>query len=171
MKVLSMMLSLLLLGGCSVQSSQLSAVMDFFSPQYGEISLNSWSVKYADYETIVYPISMTQGTLFSNQAGDQVLFDGWSVRLVSGLGLQGSAYENSDIGNERTFMRGSRALAVHICDQWQQREQSGRKQFSQSCKGVNLYTNNILVDEDGSISVIQQIVDDRYEPLILTKIN
>ena len=47
----------------------------------------------------------------------------------------------------------------------------GKKQFSQLCKGDNIYTNSILVDEDGNIVVIQQIVDDKYDPLILTKLN
>ena len=68
-------------------------------------------------------------------------------------------------------MRGNRSLAVHQCDQWQQKQQSDKKQFSQSCKGVKVYTNSILVEKDGSISIIGQIVDDRYELLILTKLN
>jgi hypothetical protein len=72
---------------------------------------------------------------------------------------------------QRTFMRGSRSLTVHQCNQWQQKQQSGKKQFSQSCQGDIIYSNSILVEQDGSISVIQQIVDDRYEPLILTRLN
>jgi hypothetical protein len=157
--------------GCSIQSSQLSAVMDLIKKPTSDIPLNGWSVKYADYESIVYPVNTSQGTLFSNQMGDQVLFDGWSVRRFSGLGLQGPAYQNSDIANQRTFVRGSRTLAVHQCDQWQQKQQFGKKQFSQSCQGDIIYSNSILVEQDGSISVIQQIVDDRYEPLILTRLN
>ena len=113
-----------------------------------------------------------EGTLFSNKAGDQVLFDGWSVRRVSGLGLRGQEYQNSDVADERTFMRGSRTLAVHSCDKWQQKQQSGKKQFSQYlCKDVKAYSNSILVAEDGSISVIRQVVDDRYNALTLTKLN
>ena len=165
------LLMLLPFSGCSVQSSQLSAVMDLFKSPDADISLNSWSVKYANYEAIVYPVTMTQGTLFSNKAGDQILFDGWSVRRVSGLGLRGQEYQNSDIGDERTFMRGSRTLAVHNCDKWQQKQQSGKKQFSQYCEDIREYTNSIIVAEDGSISVIRQVVDDRYNALTLTKLN
>jgi len=171
MRMLIVMASLVLLAGCSVQSSQFSAVMDLVNKPSTNVPLNSWSVKYGDYEAIVYPVTLPEGTLFSNQAGDQVLFDGWSVRSFSGLGLQGPAHQNSDIAKERTFIRGSRSLAVHQCDQWQQKQQSGKKQFSQSCEGDSIYTNTILVEKDGSISVIQQIVDDRYEPLILIKLN
>ena len=130
MRMLSLIACLVLFSGCSVQSSQLSSLMGLFKTPDADLSLNSWSVKYANYEAIVYPVTMPQGTLFSNKAGDQVLFDGWSVRRVSGLGLRGQEYQNSDIGDERTFMRGSRTLAVHQCDKWQQKPQSGQKQFS-----------------------------------------
>jgi hypothetical protein len=171
MKIFIIMACLAILFGCSVQSSQLSAVMGLIKKPPSDISLNGWSVKYADYEAIVYPVNASQGTLFSNQTGDIVFFDGWSVRRVSGLGLRGPAYENSDISNQRTFVRGSRTLTVHQCNQWQQKQQSGKKQFSQSCQGDIIYSNSILVEQDGSISVIQQIIDDRYEPLILTRLN
>ena len=171
MRIYGILVCLVILCGCSVQSSQLSALMDLINKPSNDISLNGWSVKYADYKAIVYPVNTPQGTLFSNQMGDQVLFDGWSVRRFSGLGLRGPAYQNSDIAQQRTFVRGGRTLAMHQCDQWQQKQQSGKKQFSQSCKGDSIYTNSILVEQDGSISVIQQIVNDRYEPLILTRLN
>ncbi|MDA7696427.1 hypothetical protein N8781_01190 [Porticoccaceae bacterium] len=171
MRMLSVMACLVMFSGCSVQSSQLSAVMGFFETQDADLSLNGWSVKYANYEAMVYPVSLPDGTLFSNKAGDQVFFDGWSVRRVSGLGLRGQEYQNSDVADERTFMRGNRTLAVHKCDQWKKKQQSGKKQFSQSCKDVKIYSNIILVEEDGSIGVIRQVVDDRYNALTLTKLN
>ena len=171
MRMLSVLACLVMFSGCSVQSSQLSAVMGLFKPQDTDLSLNGWSVKYANYEAMVYPVSLPEGTLFSNKAGDQVFFDGWSVRRVSGLGLRGQEYQNSDVADERTFMRGNRTLAVHNCDKWKKKQQSGKKQFSQSCKDVKIYSNIILVEEDGSIGVIRQVVDDRYNALTLTKLN
>lgn len=171
MRILSVLVCLVMFSGCSVQSSQLSAVMGLFKPQDTDLSLNGWSVKYANYEAMVYPVSLSQGTLFSNKAGDQVFFDGWSVRRVSGLGLRGQEYQNRDVADERTFMRGNRTLAVHKCDQWKKKQQSGKKQFSQSCQDVKIYSNIILVEEDGSIGVIRQVVDDRYNALTLTKLN
>jgi hypothetical protein len=171
MRMLSVMACLLMFSGCTLQSSQLSAVMGLLKPQDTELSLNSWSVKYANYEALVYPVTLPEGTLFSNKAGDQVFFDGWSVRRVSGLGLRGQEYQNSDVADERTFIRGNRTLAVHKCDQWKKKQQSGKKQFSQSCKDVKIYSNIILVEEDGSIGVIRQVIDDRYNALTLTKLD
>ena len=171
MRMLSVMACLLMFSGCTLRSSQLSAVMGLLKPQDSELSLNSWSVKYANYEALVYPVTLPEGTLFSNKAGDQVFFDGWSVRRVSGLGLRGQEYQNSDVADERTFIRGNRTLAVHKCDQWKKKQQSGKKQFSQSCKDVKIYSNIILVEEDGSIGVIRQVIDDRYNALTLTKLD
>ena len=171
MRMLSVMACLLMFSGCTLQSSQLSAVMGLLKPQDTELSLNSWSVKYANYEALVYPVTLPEGTLFSNKAGDQVFFDGWSVRRLSGLGLRGQEYQNSDVADERTFIRGNRALAVHKCNQWKKKQQSGKKQFSQSCKDVKIYSNIILVEEDGSIGVIRQVIDDRYNALTLTKLD
>ena len=99
------------------------------------------------------------------------MFDGWSVRRVSGLGLRGQEYQNSDVDDERIFMRGSRTLAVHNCGKWQQKQRSGKQQFSQYCEDERAYNNSIIVAEDGSITVIRQIVDERYNALTLTKLN
>lgn len=171
MRKLIVLAYLVLLGGCSVQSSQLSAVMSYIKAPSNNISLNSWSVKYANYESIVYPVALSEGILFSNSTGDQLLFDGWSIRRVGGLGFYGSTIHISDIDGERSFTREGRSYVVHRCDQWMKKQQYGKKQFIQSCKGVRVYSNSILVDQDGSIVVIKQIIDDRYEPLILTKLN
>jgi len=171
MRILTLITCLLLSSGCSVQSSQLSALVGLLKAPTADIALNSWSVKYVNYEAIVYPVSVSQGTLFSNKAGDQILFDGWSVRRINGMGLRGSDFQNSDDEGKRTFERGNRTLAVHRCDQWQQKQQSSKKQFSQYCEGVRAYSNSILVVEDGSINVIRQVVDDRYNVLTLTKMN
>ena len=171
MRILTLITCLLLSSGCSVQSSQLSGLVGLLKAPPADVALNSWSVKYVNYEAIVYPVSVPHGTLFSNKAGDQILFDGWSVRRINGMGLRGSDYQNSDIEGKRTFERGNRTLAVHRCDQWQQKQQSGKKQFSQYCEGVRAYSNSILVVEDGNINVIRQVVDDRFNVLTLTKIN
>ncbi len=171
MRILIIVACLAVLGGCAIQSSQLSAVMGFFSTPTKDLSLHSWSVKYAGYEAIVNAVNLPEGTLFSNQAGDQILFDGWTVRRVSGLGIGWQAFQNSDTENQRRFLQGSRTIAVHSCHEWKQKKKSGKKNFSQLCKGDYVYTNYILVDKDGEIIVIKQIVDDRYDPLILTKLN
>ena len=176
MRLLSVMVCMVLLSSCSVQSSQLSAVMGLFRTPAKDISLNGWAVKYANYEAMVYPVALSQGILFSNKAGDQVFFDGWSITQVSGMGRGRIALGITDTQSERQYTQGNRLVAVHQCQEWQRQVNSGMTSFSQLCsdkKGLkhsNHYENSILVVGDGSISFIRQIVDDRLTPLTLIKL-
>ena len=168
-KLISLMM-LILVSGCSVQSSQLSSLISLVKAPSLDLSANSWLVRYSDYESVVYAVSTSEGTLFSNKAGDKVLFDGWMVRKVSGLGRRGLDIKIDEIDDVRTFKQGSRTLASHRCQEWQHETSSGMVNLSQNCRDRLDYSNSILVLEDGSISVIRQIVDERYTALTLTKL-
>ena len=77
---------LIVLSGCVVQSRQLNGFLELLANSSKDHSINSWLVSYSDYESIVYAVSVPNGVLFSNSAGDQVLFDGWVIRKVRGMG-------------------------------------------------------------------------------------
>ena len=170
LKKLISLLMLILVSGCSVQSSQLSSLISLFKAPSLDLSANSWLVRYSGYESVVYAVSTADGTLFSNKAGDKVLFDGWMVRKVSGLGRRGLDIKIDEIDDVRSFKQGARTLASHRCQEWQRETSSGMVSLSQNCGDLRDYSNNILVLEDGSISVIRQIVDERYTALTLTKL-
>ena len=163
-------LMLIFMSGCSVQSGQLSSLVRLIKEPSLDLSANSWLVRYSDYESVVYAVSTSEGTLFSNKAGDKVLFDGWMVRKVSGLGRRGLDIKIDEVDDVRTFNRGTRTLASHRCQEWQREMNSGLVNLSQNCGDLRDYSNSILVLEDGSISVIRQIVDERYTALTLTKL-
>jgi hypothetical protein len=169
-KKLIPILVLILVSGCSVQSSQLSGLVGLIREPSLDLSANSWLVRYSGYESVVYAVSTSEGTLFSNKAGDKVLFDGWMVRKVSGLGRRGLDTKIDELDGVRTFKRGIRTLASHSCQEWRNEVSSGMVSLSQSCGDRRDYSNSILVLEDGSISVIRQIVDERYTALTLTKL-
>ena len=170
LKKLISSLMLILVSGCSVQSSQLSSLISLVKEPSLDLSANSWLVRYSDYESVVYAVSTSEGTLFSNKAGDKVLFDGWMVRKVSGLGRRGLDIKIDELDGVRTVKQGIRTLAIHSCQEWQREMNSGVVSLSQNCSGARDYSNSILVLEDGSISVIRQIVDERYTALTLTKL-
>ena len=170
LKKLIPILTVILLSGCSVQSSQLNSLIGLIKEPSLDLSANSWLVRYSGYESVVYAVSTSEGTLFSNKAGDKVLFDGWMVRKVSGLGRRGLDVRIDELDGARTFKQGARTLASHRCQEWQREMSSGMVSLSQSCGDRRDYSNSILVLEDGSISVIRQIVDERYTALTLTKL-
>ena len=158
------------LSGCTIQSRQLNGLLELIKEPPMDLSAKSWLVRFSDYESIVYAISTSQGILFSNNFGDQVLFDGWTLRMVKGMGRRQINISISDKENIRSFKRGDRTLSNHRCNQWEQQKNRGAVRYTQYCSGSQSYKNNILVNENGDISVIRQIVDERYTALTLTKL-
>lgn len=156
------------LAGCSVQSSQLNAVMGLFDKTEAPFDSNSWVVEYGDYSAVVYPVTVDRGTLFSNQQGDVILFDGWTVREVFGLGHR-LKLGITDDGTARRYAYGTRFIAQHQCDKWQSEQQSGIIRFSEICWGQSQYTNTIQVGGDGGISLIRQNIDGSEQYLTISK--
>ena len=160
----------IILSGCIVQSRKLNSLLEQIKEPPLDLSTNSWLVRYSDYESIVFAVSTQEGILFSNNFGDQVLFDGWTLRKVQGLGRRQINMSISDKKNIRSFKRGNRTISSHRCNQWEQQKNSGVVRYTQYCSDRQGYKNSILVNENGDISVIRQIVDERYTALTLSKL-
>ena len=159
------------LSGCIVQSRQLNGLLELMKDPPLDLSMNSWLIRYSDYQAVVYAVSTADGVLFSNDFGDQVLFDGWTLRKVRGIGdlrLEIDIYDMDDI---RTFKKGNRMVSNHNCNQWKEQKNQGVTRYTQHCYDKQSYENSILVKKNGDISLIRQIVDERYTALILTKLN
>ena len=160
----------IVLSGCIVQSRQLNGLLELIKEPPVDLSTNIWLARYSDYESIVYAVSTQEGTLFSNNFGDQVLFDGWTFRKVRGMGRRQINVSISDKKNIRIFKRGDTAISNHRCDQWKQQKNQGMIRYTQYCGDKQGYSNSILVNDDGDILLIRQIVDERYTALTLTKL-
>ena len=160
----------IILSGCIIQSRQVNGLLDLIKEPPLDLSANSWLVRYSDYESIVYPVSTSQGILFSNNFNDQILFDGWILRKVRGMGRIQLNMTISDKDNIRIFKRGNTVIANHSCDQWKQEKNLRVVRYSQSCSDKQGYKNSILVNENGDVSLIRQIIDHRYTALTLTKL-
>lgn len=160
----------IIVSGCIVQSRQLNGLLELIKEPTVNFSLNSWSVRYLDYESVVYAISTPKGILFSNNFGDQILFDGWTLRMIKGMGRRQMTIRILDKENVRSFKRGNRTTSNHSCDEWKQQRNQGVVRFTQYCSHKIGYENSILVEENGDIALIRQIVDERYTALTLTKL-
>ena len=167
---LTLIALLVVLSGCIVQSSQLNGLLELIKEPPMDLSENSWLARYSDYESIVFAVSTQKGTLFSNNFGDQVFFDGWTFRKIQGMGDRQINMSISDKKNIRIFKRGNRSISNHRCDKWELQKNQGMVRYTQYCSDRQGYTNSILVNEDGDISVIRQIIDERYTALTLSKL-
>ncbi len=160
----------IVLSGCIIQSRQLNGMLELIKEPPIDLSTHSWLVRYSNYESIVQAVSTQEGILFANNFGDQVLFDGWTLRKLQGMGRRQINISISDKKNIRTFKRGDRTISNHRCNQWEQQKNLGVVRYTQYCSDRQGYTNSILVNANGDISVIRQIVDERYTALTLTKL-
>ena len=160
----------IVLSGCIVQSRQLNGLLELIEETPLDLSTHSWLARYSDYESIVFAVSTKEGTLFSNNVGDQVLFDGWTIRKVRGMGRHQKNMTILDKKTLRIFKRGNITTSNHRCDQWRQQKNFGVVRYAQYCGDKQSYENSILVEESGKISMIRQIVDERYTALSLTKL-
>ena len=159
------------ISGCVVQSKQLNTLINLTKDPKFDISDAAWTLRYSGYESIVYAISTENGILFSNNSGDQVLFDGWVITDVIGVGRSKININISDADGIRVFKKGVRQLSRHFCGDWDRLEKSDVIRYSQSCESERSYQNIILVGEDENVSLIRQIIDEKYSALTLSKLN
>ena len=169
-RLLNYFLVLLLLSGCVVRSQQADYLMDLIKKPDINLLENAWSLQFKGYKSIVYAVSIPGGTLFSNKNGDHLIFNGWSITNVT---IKDSKIVNVKIegeGKKRNFKSGNRVISTHFCDGWFREKNRNLEKLSQSCKGAKAYSNTLIVDELGNISLIRQIVDDKYSSLTLSKL-
>ena len=180
--------SLILLSACSIHSSQLTALISMVKAPVTELSKSAWSLSYGDYQSTVYAVAVSGATLFSNSQGDQVLFDGWNVKDVRGVGFLNSHWQIIDSGESRALNRYGKLTAVHSCSAWRNLRgapiiaevrnlagtsgvtESGKTVFSQTCQGMEAYINRIQVNAMGEIELISQLIDISGTPLLITKV-
>lgn len=143
---------------CSIRSSQVSSLVATFQESSVDLQAHSWTMSYGNYSTTVYAISNPGGTLFSNQFGDKVFFNGWSITEVTGLGINRANWKVVDNNDSRLFIRGNTLVGEHYCKPWTSIEQSNSVRFNQECQNFSSYSNAIITDDKGYITYIRQAV-------------
>ena len=112
-----------------------------------------WLASYEGQGAVLKPFAAEGYTVFANESGDAVAFDGWVVRSVLGFGLE-QAITISDDGWVRSSQSGKERF-VATCSEWQKDAATKGYQWRQIC-GINGHETVISIDETGSISRIKQ---------------
>ena len=112
-----------------------------------------WLASYEGKGAVLQPYAAEGYTVFANESGDAVAFDGWVVRSVLGFGLE-QAITISDDGWVRSSQSGKERF-VATCSEWQKDAATKGYQWRQIC-GINGHETVISIDETGSISGIKQ---------------
>ena len=112
-----------------------------------------WLASYNDTGAVLRPYVAGGYTVFANESGDAIAFDGWVVRSVLGFGLE-QALTISDDGLVRSSRLGEESFVAH-CSQWQKDTTNMGFQWRQIC-GRYGHMTVIYIDEAGSIRRIDQ---------------
>ena len=112
-----------------------------------------WLASYQGQGAVLKPYAAEGYTVFANESGDAVAFDGWVVRTVLGFGLE-EAVTISDDGWVRSSLSEKRSF-VATCSEWQKDAITKGYQWRQIC-GINGHETIISIDETGSIKSIKQ---------------
>ncbi len=146
----------LLLTGCTFQSNQIDLILDFLDRE-PEIDYR-WQASISNRSWILTAVSRENLMIFMNNHGDALAFDGWTIRSLVGFGFGPSPLTITKEKKYRVFKSES-SVSRHICGSWSKKELDNRTiQLFQTCEGVDVYKNLILLNEEGSIVLIDQVV-------------
>lgn len=151
----------LIISGCQyfeLKSNQFNSIKAIFSSKSRLQNGPNWSVEFAGYSSMVQPIINNTSVMFANN-DSAVLFDGWSITQVTGMGGIWPSWEIRDSQGQRSFIVKGRVVLVHNCAPWVRYQEDEGFRFEQACDGERPYTNMILVNNAGQITNIEQVVD------------
>jgi len=169
----SICLSLVGLASCTVQSNQLGLFTSAAKPQQDALQMYRWRLEFGRYQTDLLAVTVPGETLFTNSEDDLVVFDGWMVTEVRGLGQPSVISVQGQVG-ERLTRKDSRRVGSQECEEWRLMQEGSHVIHEQYCVGIERFENRIIVDSSGSIIKIEQYLGlkelGKKTAIILTKL-
>ena len=146
----------LTLQACAIRVPQAEAMLNQFQKLVGseeETRQAVWLASFNGRGAVLSPYVADGYTVFANDEGDAVAFDGWVIRSVLGFGKE-SSLSISDEGWDRSSVSNSTRFTA-TCSEWQKEGFSEGYEWRQIC-GINGHETVIRIDEAGSITSIRQ---------------
>lgn len=142
---------------CSLRVPQVEAALSQFrsftvSGEQAELE-GLWLASFNQQGAMLRPYTVDGYTVFANESGDAVAFDGWVIRSVLGFGRD-DPIQVIDTNSKRSSIYQGERLEVE-CNAWDRDEMSVGFRWRQIC-GFKGYQTIINVDEGGNITAIQQ---------------
>jgi hypothetical protein len=158
-------LSLVLLA-CSVsipQRGYIKASQDI--PE--DLSPYEWNFEQGDFADVLLAVSLGASTIFGNDLGGAVLFDGWHITRIQKLGSFDGIYTIEDEGSNRLVFVDDKEIGSLTCAPWREMREESATVYTQNCNGA-LY-GRIRVDMNGDITEIYQRIAPSAPPVLMTK--
>ena len=154
---------LVILSACTFKAPQLESVASQFRALAAPIHTAEdvvWLASFNGQGAVLKPYIVDGYTVFANESGDAVAFDGWVVRSVVGFGREHAVSVTDKDGVRYSASHKMRFKA--ICSEWKKLATQGGYQWRQNC-GSQGHETVIDVDETDTIQGIKQVVGDLGE--------
>ena len=153
---LSAIMVLLTFQACVMRVPQAEAMLNQFQKLVGseeEARQAVWLASFNGQGAVLSPYVADGYTVFANDEGDAVAFDGWVIRSVLGFG-KAASLSVSDEGWDRSSVSNATRFTA-TCSEWQKEGFSEGYEWRQIC-GINGHQTVIRIDGAGSITYIRQ---------------
>ena len=153
---LSAIIVLLTFQACAIRVPQAEAMLNQLQKLVGseeEARQAVWLASFNARGAVLSPYVADGYTVFANDEGDAVAFDGWVIRSVLGFGKE-SSLSISDEGWDRSSVSNTTRFTA-TCSEWQREGFGEGYEWRQIC-GINGHETVIRIDGAGSITSIRQ---------------
>ena len=153
---LSAIIVLLTFQACAIRVPQAEAMLNQLQKLVGseeEARQAVWLASFNARGAVLSPYVADGYTVFANDEGDAVAFDGWVIRSVLGFGKE-SSLSISDEGWDRSSVSNTTRFTA-TCSEWQKEGFGEGYEWRQIC-GINGHETVIRIDGAGSITRIRQ---------------
>ena len=143
----------LLLSGCTLTFPQVNAAMQLIPlPNDGQKEQGApiWLASLGGVGAVLTPYAMEGYTLFANEDGDAIAFDGWTVRAIYGFGLTEPIKVSGKTGSRS--ISSSRGRTKTMCSEWISQPDESSLRWQQTC---SVGPGEIAVNSDGNIEEIR----------------
>ena len=143
----------LLLSGCTLTFPQVNAAMQLVplpSDRQKEQGAPIWLASIGGVGAVLTPYAMEGYTLFANEDGDAIAFDGWTIRAIYGFGLTEPIKVSGKTGSRSVLS--SRGKTITMCSEWINQPTEFSQRWRQTC---SVGPGEILVNSDGNIEEIR----------------
>ena len=150
---LAAVLLALLLSGCTLTFPQVNAAMQLIPlPNDGQSERGApmWLASLGGVGAVLTPYAMEGYTLFANEDGDAIAFDGWTVRAIYGFGLTEPIKVSGKTGSRSVLS--SRGKTITMCSEWINQPTEFSQRWRQTC---SVGPGEIAVNSDGNIEEIR----------------
>lgn len=175
-RTLGALVLLLVTAGCSVQSMQADMVRSAMPSEDFEADDYAWVMRFNDTESIVYAVTVGDGTVFANRDGLQIGFDGWDPVLVTGMaGAMGDIKvhkpEDQQAGVREHDIAGIGTFRVE-CEEPERVDRGWRTDCRhRGEERVYPMTQRVDLAADGRITRIESHIVPGADPLVLTPLS